>query len=105
MSRHVADMIIRKRRELADTESQITPAIDSVLLIDRNVDLLTPLLTQLTYEGLIDEIFTIENTNVQLPADRFPVKDEGTGVGSSLLDSDAYFCGMQVLLCRNSLYM
>lgn len=77
MSRHVADMIIRKRRELADTESQITPAIDSVLLIDRNVDLLTPLLTQLTYEGLIDEIFTIENTNVQLPADRFPVKDEG----------------------------
>ena len=81
MARHVTDMIIRKRRELADTESQITPVIDSLLLIDRSVDLLTPLLTQLTYEGLIDEIFAIENTNVQLPADRFPAKEETKGKG------------------------
>jgi len=83
MAQHVANMVIRKRRELADTESQITPVIDSLLLIDRTVDLLTPLLTQLTYEGLIDEIFSIENTNVQLPADRFPVKEEGKGRGPS----------------------
>ena len=83
MAHHVTDMIIRKRRELADTESQITPVIDSLLLIDRTVDLLTPLLTQLTYEGLIDETFSIENTNVQLPAERFPVKEEGKGRGAS----------------------
>ena len=55
-------MMVRKRREMADMESQITPQIDSLLLIDRSVDLITPLLTQLTYEGLIDEIFGIENS-------------------------------------------
>ena len=59
---HVTEIILRKRREMADTECQITPLIDSLVLIDRNVDLLTPLLTQLTYEGLIDERMTIENS-------------------------------------------
>lgn len=33
--------------------------IDQLLLIDRSVDLLSPLVTQLTYEGLIDEIYNI----------------------------------------------
>lgn len=36
--------------------------IDHLLLIDRSVDLLTPLATQLTYEGLIDELFGINNS-------------------------------------------
>lgn len=58
----MTEIILRKRREMADMESQITPLIDSILLIDRNVDLITPLLTQLTYEGLIDENFQIENS-------------------------------------------
>ena len=59
---HVTDIILRKRREKSDNECQITPLIDKLVLIDRNVDLLTPLLTQLTYEGLIDERMTIENS-------------------------------------------
>ena len=29
--------------------------------MDRSVDLVTPLCTQLTYEGLVDEIMTITN--------------------------------------------
>ena len=49
---------------MADVESQITPLVDCLLLIDRNVDLITPLLTQLTYEGLIDENFKIENSKI-----------------------------------------
>lgn len=76
MAKHVTEIILRKRREMADMESQITPLIDSILLIDRNVDLITPLLTQLTYEGLIDENFQIENTNCQLPPDKFPPKED-----------------------------
>jgi len=63
--KHVTDIILRKRREMADTECQITPLIDSLVLIDRNVDLLTPLLTQLTYEGLIDEHLIIENSEFE----------------------------------------
>ena len=39
----------------------VSEAIDTLIIIDRNVDLVTPLLTQLTYEGLIDEFFGIQN--------------------------------------------
>jgi hypothetical protein len=58
----VVDMIMRMRRETAGSEPQIVPQIDNLLIIDRTVDPLTPLLTQLTYEGLIDEIFGISNS-------------------------------------------
>lgn len=34
---------------------------DSVFLFDRTVDLLTPMKTQLTYEGLIDEYYNIKS--------------------------------------------
>lgn len=40
---------------------QVTPQIDQLILIDRSVDLITPLATQLTYDGLIDQFFTINN--------------------------------------------
>ena len=56
---HVIDMMLRMRRELGGREPQLTPQIDNLLIIDRNVDLLTPMLSQLTYEGLIDELFNI----------------------------------------------
>ena len=55
-------MMIRKKREAADSENRVSPQIDSLLLIDREVDLLTPLFTQLTYEGLIDELYGIQNS-------------------------------------------
>ena len=57
-------MMMRMRRELEGQEPQTTPQIDNLLIIDRTVDLLTPLLSQLTYEGLIDEIFGINNSRV-----------------------------------------
>ena len=54
-------MMLRKRREVSDSENQMSPQIDCLFLIDRNVDMITPLCTQLTYEGLIDEVFGIHN--------------------------------------------
>ena len=41
----------------------LTPSdkIDALIVLDRQIDLVTPLLTQLTYEGLIDELFGIKN--------------------------------------------
>jgi len=62
----VLDMVMRKKREMADTPNQQPPQIDTVLLLDRAVDLLTPLFTQLTYEGLIDELYGIENSKTLL---------------------------------------
>lgn len=34
--------------------------INCLILIDRQVDLITPLVTQLTFEGFLDEIFGIK---------------------------------------------
>ncbi|KZT73220.1 Sec1-like protein [Daedalea quercina L-15889] len=42
--------------------------IDSLIIIDRGADMVTPLLTQLTYEGLIDECFGVKNSHVEVPA-------------------------------------
>ncbi|CAB0035911.1 unnamed protein product [Trichogramma brassicae] len=58
------------------------PVIEHLLLLDRSLDLLSPLVTQLTYEGLIDEIFGINNTTVKLPAERFLNSDESPTVMS-----------------------
>ena len=55
-------MMIRMRREMAGSEPQLTPQIDNLLILDRMVDPVTPLLSQLTYEGLIDEIFGIQHS-------------------------------------------
>lgn len=54
-------MMLRMKREFAGSQNQILPVFDTLLLLDRNVDLLTPLATQLSYEGLIDEIYGITN--------------------------------------------
>jgi vacuolar protein sorting-associated protein 33A len=45
------------------SKTDFTPSdtIDSLIIIDRQVDLISPLLTQLTYEGLVDEIIGIKN--------------------------------------------
>lgn len=59
-------MMLRMKREFAGSQNQILPVFDTLLLLDRNVDLLTPLATQLTYEGLIDEIYGINNGQDEL---------------------------------------
>nr|XP_014289619.1 vacuolar protein sorting-associated protein 33A isoform X2 [Halyomorpha halys] len=53
-----------------------TSQIDHLILLDRTVDLLTPLATQLTYEGLIDELFEIKNTTAHFPSENFDTEDE-----------------------------
>lgn len=55
-------MMIRMKREFSGSQNPIFPIFDTLLLLDRNVDLISPLATQLTYEGLIDEIYGIQNS-------------------------------------------
>ena len=43
-------MIVRMRKENAAYEKPLTPQIENLVLIDRRVDLMTPMCTQLTYE-------------------------------------------------------
>jgi hypothetical protein len=69
-AKRLADLLARMRRELIASEDTsdssklgLTPSttIESLIVIDREIDYTTPLLTQLTYEGLIDEIVGIKN--------------------------------------------
>jgi len=62
----VSDMLQRMRKEFEHELTGNAPEIDQIFLIDREVDLYTPLLTQLTYEGLIDEIFGVNNSFVEI---------------------------------------
>lgn len=80
-AQRVADFVKRLAVEQSccqnPASSSIVPSqIDQLILLDRSVDLLTPLATQLTYEGLIDEIFGIHNTTVKLPAEHFSSSNE-----------------------------
>ncbi|KAK3942698.1 Sec1-like protein [Diplogelasinospora grovesii] len=74
-AKRVAELLSRMRQELLAGEDAsetdkigLTPSIatESVIIIDREVDFVTPLLTQLTYEGLIDEVFGIENNQTDV---------------------------------------
>ena len=57
----VADLLDRMRRQLT-LARDLPPQIDAIVLLDRSVDLVTPLSTPLTYEALIDEIYGIKNS-------------------------------------------
>ncbi|RYN33660.1 hypothetical protein AA0113_g5998 [Alternaria arborescens] len=68
--KRLADLLIRMRTEVMAGETSasggpsfmgLAPSsnIDSLIIVDREVDFPTVLLTQLTYEGLIDEVFNI----------------------------------------------
>ncbi|XP_044738294.1 vacuolar protein sorting-associated protein 33A [Chrysoperla carnea] len=78
---HAADTVwsLTKRLSLESNEMRNigSSSIDQLILIDRAIDLVSPLATQLTYEGLIDEIFSINNTTAQFPIDKF-VSDENS---------------------------
>ncbi len=86
-AKQVFDYMQRMRKEMLGEEPEVAPQIDNVILLDRQVDLISPLVTQLTYEGLIDEMFGIRNGKVQLPADRFMEEagaDEGAACGGGV---------------------
>lgn len=68
-----------KRLAQEQNNANSTPSqVDQLILLDRCVDLLTPLATQLTYEGLIDELFNIRNTTLRLPAEHFSSSNEAS---------------------------
>jgi hypothetical protein len=46
----------------------MSPLFDTLMIIDRTVDLITPVVTQLTYEGLIDEFYGIKHSKKVLLA-------------------------------------
>ena len=62
-------MLLHMRKEFLsnnDYQEYQGSKIDNLILIDRTIDPITPLMTQLTYEGLIDENFSIKYSMYQL---------------------------------------
>jgi len=49
--------------------------IDYLFIIDRSVDLVTPLMGQMAYEGLIDEFFDMKNGSAKFPSDKFTAEE------------------------------
>ncbi|KAJ2923947.1 hypothetical protein H1R20_g13151, partial [Candolleomyces eurysporus] len=70
-SKRLATLLSRQskssRATKTDTGVSYPANFDSLIVLDRTVDLITPLLTQLTYEGLLDEMIGIKNSHVELP--------------------------------------
>ncbi|RKF72839.1 Vacuolar protein sorting-associated protein 33A [Golovinomyces cichoracearum] len=74
-SKKLVDLLARMRLELIASKEtaeisklRLAPStsIESLIIIERDVDYATPLLSQLTYKGLIDEVFGIQNNQVDL---------------------------------------
>jgi len=75
-AKRLMELLFRMRSEASTEENASanvsrfgmmpSAAIESLVVIDREVDLATPLLTQLTYEGLIDELYGIKHNQAEV---------------------------------------
>lgn len=68
------------------TATAASPKIHRTVLIDREVDLITPMCTQITFEGLIDEVVGINYASVPLQSrDKKGAEGEGRKAGATIL--------------------
>ena len=74
-AKRLADLLVRMRSEIGATDDSShtstidltpSPSIESLIILDREVDFPTVLLTQLTYEGLIDEEFGVDSNQIEV---------------------------------------
>lgn len=76
-AKQVWDLLVRLQKENKEAlRCEQSSCIDQMILIDRSVDLISPLVMQLTYEGLIDEIFGLNNNTVNIPAEKLMSTEE-----------------------------
>ncbi|QCE08851.1 lysine-specific histone demethylase 1 [Vigna unguiculata] len=93
----VADILNRMQAEEPVNSSDIVvPEINTLILLDREVDMVTPLCSQLTYEGLLDEakkyfFLHINNGSVELDASIMGLQQEGKKTKVPLNSSDKLF--------------
>ncbi|KIX01755.1 uncharacterized protein Z518_09482 [Rhinocladiella mackenziei CBS 650.93] len=89
-ARKLANLLLRGRRELDADEaatqytSMPSTSIEQLIIIDRDVDFVTVLLTQLTYEGLIDELVGIKQNRAEIDSAIIgPAPQQRSQTGSS----------------------
>ncbi|XP_024969403.1 vacuolar protein-sorting-associated protein 33 homolog [Cynara cardunculus var. scolymus] len=65
----VADMLNRMQAEEPVNSTDMgVPEINTLIILDRELDMVTPMCSQLTYEGLMDEFLHINNGAVEIDA-------------------------------------
>ncbi|KAH7520909.1 hypothetical protein FEM48_Zijuj08G0195700 [Ziziphus jujuba var. spinosa] len=88
----VAEILNRMQaEEPVNSRDMVVPEINTLILIDREVDMVTPMCSQLTYEGLLDEFLGINNGSVELDASIMGLQQEGKKVKVPLNSSDKLF--------------
>ncbi|KAK9913190.1 hypothetical protein M0R45_037014 [Rubus argutus] len=88
----VADILNRMQaEEPVNSPDVVVPEINTVILLDREVDMVTPMCTQLTYEGLLDEFLHINNGSVEVDASIMGGQQEGKKMKVPLNSSDKLF--------------
>ncbi|XP_068641140.1 vacuolar protein-sorting-associated protein 33 homolog [Aristolochia californica] len=91
-STKVADILNRMQGEEPVNLSDMgAPEIDTLILLDREVDMITPMCSQLTYEGLLDEFLHVNNGAVELDASIMGAQQEGKKMKVPLNSSDKLF--------------
>ncbi|XP_038691940.1 vacuolar protein-sorting-associated protein 33 homolog [Tripterygium wilfordii] len=88
----VADILNRMQaEEPVNLSDRSTLEINTLILIDREVDMVTPMCSQLTYEGLLDELLHINNGSVEVESAIMGVQQEGKKIKVPLNSSDKLF--------------
>ncbi|KAK4385634.1 Vacuolar protein-sorting-associated protein 33 [Sesamum angolense] len=88
----VADILNRMQaEEPVNTSDMGIPEINTLVLLDREVDMVTPMCSQLTYEGLLDEFLGVNDGAVELDASIMGVQQEGKKIKVPLNSSDKLF--------------
>ncbi|KAJ6986832.1 hypothetical protein NC653_020157 [Populus alba x Populus x berolinensis] len=88
----IADILNRMQaEEPVNSSDMVMPEINTLILMDREVDMVTPMCSQLTYEGLLDEFLHINNGAVELDSSIMGVQQEGKKMKVPLNSSDKLF--------------
>ncbi|XP_058206570.1 vacuolar protein-sorting-associated protein 33 homolog [Rhododendron vialii] len=88
----VADILNRMQAEEPVNSSDMgVPEINTLILLDREVDMVTPMCSQLTYEGLLDEFLRVNNGAVELDSSVMGAQQEGKKIKVPLNSSDKLF--------------
>lgn len=90
-SLRVAEILDRMQVEEPVNTADVVPDITTLILLDREVDMVTPMCSQLTYEGLLDELLHVNNGAVELDPSIMGVKQDGKKVKVPLNSSDKLF--------------
>ncbi|KAL1363514.1 hypothetical protein AAHE18_03G154100 [Arachis hypogaea] len=77
--------------EPVNSSDMVMSEINTLILLDREVDMVTPLCSQLTYEGLLDEFLNIKNGSIELDASIMGLQQEGKKTKVPLNSTDKLF--------------